>query len=51
MKNKYLVIASFLMMTVFITSSFYQSTLAQEEEEDVWDFEGVMRIGSDERRV
>ncbi len=51
MKNKYLIIASFLMVTIFITSSFYQSTLAQEEEEDVWDFEGVMRIGSDEKRV
>ena len=51
MKNKYLVIASLLMVTVFITSSFYHSIQAQEEEEEVWDFEGVMRIGSDEERV
>ena len=51
MKNKYLVFASFLIVAIFITSSFYHSTLAQEEEEEVWDFEGVMRIGSDERRI
>ncbi len=51
MKNKYLIIASLLMVTVFISSSFHYSILAQEEEEDVWDFEGIMRIGSDEQRI
>ena len=51
MKNKYLVIASLVMVTIFITSSFYHSIQAQEEEEEVWDFEGVMRIGSDEQRL
>jgi len=51
MKNKYLVISSFLMVTIFITSSFYYSVQAQEEEEEKWDFEGVMRIGSDDRRI
>ena len=47
MKNKYLVIASLVMVTIFITSSFYHSIQAQEEEEEVWDFEGVMIIGCD----
>ncbi|MHA1345244.1 MAG: hypothetical protein ACTSVO_02100 [Candidatus Heimdallarchaeaceae archaeon] len=51
MKNKYLTITGFLIMSIFITSSFYYSIQAQEEEEEVWDFEGVMRIGSDERRI
>ncbi len=51
MKNKYLVITSLLIVTVFITSSFYHSIQAEEEEEDVWDFEGICRIGSDEQRI
>ncbi len=51
MKNKYLVMSSFLIVTIFITSSFYYSIQAQEEEEEEWDFEGVMRIGSDEKRI